>query len=225
MTDKPTIEDADGSKEWWLNDKRHREDGPAVEKANGDKVWYLKGKLHREDGPAIEHANGDKCWCLNDKLHREDGPAIEFADGTKGWYLNGKRHREEGPALEYADGEKFWYLNGEEVTEEEVMGNKEVNYAEFVESMMLTHGQDRLAENTLGLVGEAGEVAEKVKKYFRDTKLDEEAIQKELGDVIFYWYALHGALRLDPEETIKINVDKLSARKDRGTLQGSGDNR
>ena len=168
---------------------------------------------------------GNKWWLLNGKLHREDGPAIEGYDGSKSWWLNGERHREDGPAIEYADGNKYWFLNGEWVTEEEVMGNKEVNYAEFVESMMLTHGQDRLAENTLGLVGEAGEVAEKVKKYFRDTKLDEEAIQKELGDVIFYWYALHGALRLDPEETIKINVDKLSARKDRGTLQGSGDNR
>jgi NTP pyrophosphatase (non-canonical NTP hydrolase) len=117
-------------------------------------------------------------------------------------------------------------LNNEEVTKEEVLGNsKEVNYEGFVESMVLTYGQDRLAENTLGLVGEAGEVAEKVKKYFRDTKLDKKAIQKELGDVIFYWYALHGALRLDPEDTIKMNMEKLSSRKERGTLQGSGDDR
>ena len=102
---------------------------------------------------------------------------------------------------------------------------KIMRYADFVESMILTYGQDRLAENTLGLVGEAGEVAEKVKKYFRDTTLDKEAIQKELGDVIFYWYALHGALGLDPQETIDTNMEKLSSRKKRGTLQGSGDNR
>lgn len=102
---------------------------------------------------------------------------------------------------------------------------KQADYADFVESMIITHGQDRLAENTLGLVGEAGEVAEKVKKYFRDTKLDEAAIQKELGDVIFYWYAMHGALGLDPEETIKMNMEKLSSRKERGVIRGSGDNR
>lgn len=102
---------------------------------------------------------------------------------------------------------------------------KEVIYAEFVESLIITEGRDRLVENTLGLVGEAGEVAEKVKKYFRDNTLDEEAIQKELGDVIFYWYALHGALGLDPEETIKMNMEKLSSRKERGVLQGSGDDR
>jgi NTP pyrophosphatase (non-canonical NTP hydrolase) len=54
-------------------------------------------------------------------------------------------------------------------------------YSEFVESKILTEGTDRLAENTLGLVGEAGEVAEKIKKRFRDGKLDREAVQKELG--------------------------------------------
>jgi len=81
---------------------------------SGDKHWYLNGKRHREDGPACEYANGDKYWYLNDKLHREDGPAIEWAWGDKFWFLNGKRHREDGPAIEYADGDKFWYLNGEE---------------------------------------------------------------------------------------------------------------
>ena len=101
----------------------------------------------------------------------------------------------------------------------------ELSYSKFVESMIITEGQDRLFENTLGLVGEAGEVAEKVKKYFRDTTLDEAAIQKELGDVIFYWYALHGALGLDPEETIKMNMEKLTSRKERGVIKGSGDNR
>ena len=58
---------ADGTKRWWLNGKRHREDGPAVEYADGSKVWCLNGKYHREDGPAIEYANGTKHWYLDDK--------------------------------------------------------------------------------------------------------------------------------------------------------------
>ena len=145
-------------------------------------------------------------------------------NGTKFWHLNGKLHREDGPAIECADGTKFWHLNGKRVTEEEVIGFSK-DYLSFVESMTLTHGRDRLAENTLGLVGEAGEVAEKIKKFFRDNTLDEASIQKELGDVIFYWYALHGALGLDPQETIDKNVEKLSSRKERGTLRGNGDER
>ena len=86
---------------------------------NGTREWYLNGKHHREDGPAVEFANGDKCWYLNGKRHREDinpetgltCPAIEYANGTKHWFLNGNRHREDGPAIEYANGDKYWYLN------------------------------------------------------------------------------------------------------------------
>lgn len=60
-----------------------------IEYADGTKEWYLNGKRHRTDGPAIEHSNGSKGWWLNGKRHREDGPAVEYADGTKQWYLNG----------------------------------------------------------------------------------------------------------------------------------------
>ena len=44
----------DGSKEWYLNGRLHREDGPANEWPDGSKHWYLNGKRHREDGPAVE---------------------------------------------------------------------------------------------------------------------------------------------------------------------------
>ena len=63
--------------------------------ANGTKEWYLNGKLHREDGPAIEDANGYKEWWINGERHREDGPAVECADGSKTWYINGKQLTEE----------------------------------------------------------------------------------------------------------------------------------
>ena len=84
--------------------------------------WYLNGRRHREDGPAVEWANGYKEWYLNDQRHRPDGPAVEWADGSKVWYLNGQRHRPDGPAMEWADGDKEWWLNGREVTESDVMG-------------------------------------------------------------------------------------------------------
>ena len=90
MNTYTVIIDTAGCKEWYLNDKLHREDGPAVEWASGTKYWYLNGKRHREDGPAIEWANGNKSWYRDDKLHREDGPAVEWADGTRFWYLDGK---------------------------------------------------------------------------------------------------------------------------------------
>ena len=46
-------------------DQPHREDGPAIEDADGSKEWWVNGKLHREDGPAIEYANGTKAWYVN----------------------------------------------------------------------------------------------------------------------------------------------------------------
>ena len=85
----------------------------------GTKHWYLNSKRHREDGPAIEFAGGDKYWYLNNKRHREDGPAVEWADGTKYWYLNGKLHNKDGPAIEWANGAKEWYINDKRLTEAE----------------------------------------------------------------------------------------------------------
>ena len=86
---------------------------------DGTKRWYLNDQRHREDGPAIEWSGGSKEWWLNGQRHREDGPACEYADGSKLWYLNGKLHRLDGPAVEGADGSKLWYLNGQELTEEQ----------------------------------------------------------------------------------------------------------
>ena len=40
--------------------------------ANGKKYWYLNGKRHREDGPAIEWASGNKLWYLNGKCLTEE---------------------------------------------------------------------------------------------------------------------------------------------------------
>lgn len=82
----------------------------------------------------------------------------------------------------------------------------------------------------LGLCGEAGEVAEKAKKIIRDkiglvSDSDRAAIAKELGDVCWYLAAICGEFNLDLGEVAQGNLDKLSDRKLRGTLGGSGDNR
>ncbi len=83
---------------------------------------------------------------------------------------------------------------------------------------------------TLGLVGEAGEVADKVKKILRDNKgeFDKEsknAIKFELGDVLWYISQLSSELGYELEEIAQANLQKLKSRKSRGTIQGSGDNR
>lgn len=98
-------------------------------------------------------------------------------------------------------------------------------YSQFVEDKMLTKGRERLIENALGLTGEAGEVSEKIKKLFRDKRIDDDAVLKELGDVLFYTVALSNIFGGSLIKIIELNMEKLNERVKNGTLQGSGDNR
>lgn len=91
-------------------------------------------------------------------------------------------------------------------------------------------GYDALSYVTLGLAGEAGEIANKVKKVARDmggvvndsVRL---AIRAELGDVLWYLSQLATELGYELDEVADANLKKLAARKAAGTIQGSGDNR
>ncbi len=83
-----------------------------------------------------------------------------------------------------------------------------------------------LAYLTLGLSGEAGEIANKVKKVYRDgRKIDREDMKSELGDVMWYVACLAKAYDLPLSEVAQSNIDKLQSRSDRGKIQGEGDNR
>lgn len=77
----------------------------------------------------------------------------------------------------------------------------------------------------LGLMGEAGEVAEKIKKKIRDGKFDKAETAKECGDVLWYLARLCRALDSSIEQVAIQNFNKLQDRQNRNVLQGSGDNR
>jgi NTP pyrophosphatase (non-canonical NTP hydrolase) len=82
----------------------------------------------------------------------------------------------------------------------------------------------------LGLAGEAGEVADKLKKVIRDnggvlTDPVRDAVAKELGDVLWYVAILAQEMDYSLNEIAKINLDKLASRQQRGVITGSGDNR
>lgn len=80
---------------------------------------------------------------------------------------------------------------------------------------------------TLGLAGEAGEIANKVKKFIRDghSVEKEKELISELGDVLWYVAAVADVIGVSLEDVAKDNMYKLAERQRNGTLQGSGDNR
>ncbi len=82
----------------------------------------------------------------------------------------------------------------------------------------------------LGLNGEAGEVAEKVKKLIRDKNsvIDaefKELMIKEIGDVFWYCSNLCDELEISIDEVMQGNIEKLVSRKQRNVIVGSGDER
>ena len=117
------------------------------------------------------------------------------------------------------------------ITQEDIDAFSIVNvtpmeYSYWVEGKIMTEGNDRLVENVLGLVGEAGEVAEKVKKMIRDgSRPSQKDIVKELGDVLFYTTAIANYFYSDLQTVMQTNMDKLNDRARRGVIKGSGDNR
>jgi NTP pyrophosphatase (non-canonical NTP hydrolase) len=80
----------------------------------------------------------------------------------------------------------------------------------------------------LGLANEAGELAGKVKKIFRDKggmigAEDRAALKGELGDVLWYLAQICTELDLTLEEVAQANLDKLFSRLERGQIGGEGD--
>lgn len=93
------------------------------------------------------------------------------------------------------------------------------------------HGMDNddpmgLVYTVLGLSGEAGELANKVKKIMRDGTIpDRESLIGELGDILWYAAMVADELDITLEQAASYNLAKLGDRAKRGVIGGSGDNR
>lgn len=112
------------------------------------------------------------------------------------------------------------------------------NYQELAMQTAVYPAEFKVVYPALGMNGEAGEVADKVKKVIRDTairkdcdgavvlrEIDKVEIAKEVGDVLWYCATLANDLGYSLEEIAEMNIEKLQSRKERGVLGGSGDNR
>lgn len=103
-------------------------------------------------------------------------------------------------------------------------------YQNMAEETNVIKIDDMFVYTALGLNGEAGEVADKVKKLIRDKNgerniTDDHDIVLELGDVLWYVAMMAKCLGYELEEVAKLNYDKLKSRQRRNKIKGNGDNR
>lgn len=104
-------------------------------------------------------------------------------------------------------------------------------YMEYMKTSKF-YPQDKLPITypALGLNGEAGEVAEKVKKCWRDnggvfTEDIKKAILKELADTLWYIWACADDMGYTLHDVLRVGIEKVKNRKETNTVHGSGDDR
>jgi NTP pyrophosphatase (non-canonical NTP hydrolase) len=116
--------------------------------------------------------------------------------------------------------------------------SENMGFEEYAKYAVATAEYPNIGENlvypALGLVGEAGEVAEKVKKIWRNKgtisprdvdAATKEMIVKEMGDVLWYLAALSGELGVPLSKVAFLNLEKLNDRRARNVIKSEGDER
>ncbi|TDL96698.1 nucleotide pyrophosphohydrolase [Macrococcus brunensis] len=106
-----------------------------------------------------------------------------------------------------------------------------MNLNEYQELAGRTHNSlltqsDALTNYALGLTGEAGEVADQIKKHvFHGHELDQVELKKELGDVLWYIANLAAVNGIELSEVAELNINKLMKRYPEGFSQEDSINR
>lgn len=101
-------------------------------------------------------------------------------------------------------------------------------YKKRVEDTWITKKENKDVDEiriVLGICGESGEIAEKYKKSLRGDSISNEAIKKEIGDVLYYIMKLCNVNEWNLEDILQDNINKLAKRQKENKIQGSGDDR
>ena len=103
-------------------------------------------------------------------------------------------------------------------------------YQKLAQAFMIYPEAQKITYPILGLVSEAGEIADKYKKIIRDKngKIDDEdriEMLREIGDVLWYLAAVCTDLNMPLHQAALMNIQKLNSRLERNVIKGSGDNR
>jgi len=103
-------------------------------------------------------------------------------------------------------------------------------YQQWSDRTAIYPKEEELQYIALGLAGEAGEVANLIKKVVRDdgkvlTEEKRDKLIAELGDCFWYLARFSQAIKIPISTILQLNHDKLEDRLNRNVIQGSGDNR
>lgn len=105
-----------------------------------------------------------------------------------------------------------------------------LEYQDWVETTWIRDENPLIDEFriAMGIFGEAGEIADKIKKFYRDKTSGQKLrgdLMKEVGDLMYYVAKVCNFYDLDLDGILMMNVEKLEDRQERGVLTGSGDDR
>ena len=154
----------------------HREDGPAIEWADGSKEWYKEGKRHRDDGePAVEYTYGKKEWYKEGLRHRDEGPAVELPSGEKEYWLDGIKYTKKkyNEKIKIKENDKFvMQRDGYGITEKEYEKIKKyLETGKYIEAIGYIYNIATEKENVYGKkIGGHKDIAEILKKYAFEEK-------------------------------------------------------
>ena len=90
--------------------------------------------------------------------------------------------------------------------------------------------ENLILNGAMGLCGESGEVADKIKKIYRDnngiiSEDNKEQLVKEMGDVLWYLANMATDLNVTLEDVARKNLEKIQIRQQKNLIHGEGDNR
>ena len=116
----------DGSIEWYVNNVLHRIGEPAKITKYGLQEWFIDGKRHRDDGPAFIMSDYKEWWQYG-KLHRSNAPAIVWEQGNQqSWFYFGQLHCLEGPAIRKCHHIEWWIF-GKSITTNVIQWQQQID--------------------------------------------------------------------------------------------------
>ncbi len=200
-----------------------------------NKRWRLKNPLYHRYNSMQYRCNNPKAPAYKDYGGRGIKVLMTFKELKYLWNRD-KAYNMKRPSIDRKNNDGHYEVSNCQFIEFKDNVKRRWNNITFrsyqrktLDTLINTKNKDLLiARLALGVSGESGEVAEKVKKYLRgdySNLLLKKHLEMEIGDILWYCSTLAHVMGLELEKIAKKNLTKLAKRKEQNKIKGSGDNR